>query len=479
MTDFYNKIKRFYKVFIILGDIIIVYTSYVLAFLIKFNGELPEFNYNSFNNSAPFILIAALLYFDRYRIFSFYRKTLYDIYKSLFYAVIFLGITAIAITYMLQGFSFPRTVLVLTPFIQFILLAIFHSILSSLSRIFSGEKTVMIISSTQKENDINEKIKHFLKNEKIKKIYTLDLSQEKIIYKKLKAVDEIFLNADLPAEFKADILRRCLGGKQVLYIVPHLYEISLIDSKLMHLDDTPAFMIDRIGLTFEQKILKRSFDIIFSFLGLLFLSPLMLGVALLIKLTSDGPVFYKQERVTQLNKVFSIYKFRTMNKDAETMTGPVMTEQNDPRVTPLGRVLRRLRIDELPQLFNVLYGNMSLVGPRPERPFFVEQFIQNMPEYGHRFMVKAGITGYAQIFGSYDTSPDDKLRYDLMYIRNYSLLLDIKLIFGTFKVLFTVGSASKKKQSEDVPQKLNNEEQHIAIKNEEKLTLKPHKREVI
>ena len=144
-----------------------------------------------------------------------------------------------------------------------------------------------------------------------------------------------------------------------------------------------------------------------------------------------------------------------MKLGAEDLTGPVLSEENDPRVTWLGKILRKTRIDELPQLINVIKGDMSLVGPRPERPFFVEQFIQDLPEYEHRFSVKAGITGYAQIFGNYGTSPEDKLRYDLLYIRNYSLLLDIKLILQTVRVIFTPGSTYKKEDAKSAGKTLD------------------------
>src|SRR5690606_32911845 len=140
---------------------------------------------------------------------------------------------------------------------------------------------------------------------------------------------------------------------------------------------------------------------------------------ILIKVTSPGPVIFSQERVTLNNRVFKIYKFRTMVVDAEEKTGPVISSQHDPRVTPVGAVLRKLKIDELPQLFNILKGDMSFVGPRPERPVFANKFSAEIPAYKYRTLVKAGLTGYAQVYGKYDTSAEDKLRFDLLYIRSY------------------------------------------------------------
>ena len=260
--------------------------------------------------------------------------------------------------------------------------------------------------------------------------------------RRLKAVDEIYISDDIPAELKAKIIKKCMGGKQIIYIVPHLFEISLINAKLMQLEDTPALMIGVLGLSAEQTFVKRLFDIVVSFIGLIIISPLLVIIAGLIKLTSKGPAFFIQERMTKGNRIFKLIKFRTMRHDAEDQSGPVLSEENDPRVTHLGKFLRKTRIDELPQLINVLKGDMSLLDPGQNVHFFVEKYINDMPEYEYRFSEK-GITGFAQILGRYDTSPEDKLRYDLMYIRNYSLLLDIKLIIQTIRVLFTPGSTCK------------------------------------
>lgn len=165
-------------------------------------------------------------------------------------------------------------------------------------------------------------------------------------------------------------------------------------------------------------------------------SPIMLIAAILIKLTSKGPIFYKQVRITKGQKEFEILKFRSMRIDAEELSGPVLAQAEDPRVTKVGKYLRSLRIDELPQLFNVLKGDMSLIGPRPERPFFVEQFKEQNPYYYLRHTVRAGITGYAQVYGKYSTDFNSKLKFDLLYIKDYSLMMDIQILFQTVKILF-------------------------------------------
>ncbi len=186
--------------------------------------------------------------------------------------------------------------------------------------------------------------------------------------------------------------------------------------------------------------LKRTMDLIASFVGLIFFGPVILLVGMIIKFNSPGPVFYKQERVGKNGKIFIMYKLRTMIKDAESLTGPTWAKRNDPRITRVGRLLRRYHIDELPQLFNVLKGEMSLVGPRPERPQIIERFNHHFPNYNKKLDVKPGITGYAQIRYKYDETLKDvklKLKYELFYIQRMCLFLDLKVLLATLAVLVT------------------------------------------
>ena len=183
--------------------------------------------------------------------------------------------------------------------------------------------------------------------------------------------------------------------------------------------------------------MKRTLDILVALIGFVCALPFMAVTAIAIKLGDPGPVLYSQVRTGRDGREFRIYKFRTMRVDAEKYSGPMLAQENDPRITRLGRFLRAVRLDELPQIWNVLNGDMSIVGPRPERPFFVEQFVQEMPEYAYRHNVKPGITGLAQVYGKYNTTPFDKLVYDLMYIQNCSLRTDLTIIIQTVMVLFT------------------------------------------
>ena len=181
---------------------------------------------------------------------------------------------------------------------------------------------------------------------------------------------------------------------------------------------------------------KRLFDIGVSAVMLVLLSPVFLVLAVVIKLDSPGPILYRQDRYTKDRRVFQILKFRTMVQNAEKLTGPVFAQKNDPRITKTGRLLRRFRLDELPQIFNILKGDMSLVGPRPERPFFADQFEKEVPQYGYRFTVKAGLTALSHVYGRYSTYICDRTYYDLRYIADYSFLLDIRILLLTGKTLF-------------------------------------------
>ena len=193
-------------------------------------------------------------------------------------------------------------------------------------------------------------------------------------------------------------------------------------------------------LTAEQRVLKRILDIAVAVTALIILSPVILITAVMIKLDSKGPVLYSQERVGLYGKTFFVHKFRSMKQDAEAKCGPVLAAEGDPRITKFGRFMRATRLDELPQLFNVLKGEMSIVGPRPERPFFVKQFIAQKLEYDYRHNVKPGITGLAQIAGKYNTSAYDKMIYDLLYIQDVSVKTDLMIMLQTFKVLLTKSS---------------------------------------
>ena len=238
---------------------------------------------------------------------------------------------------------------------------------------------------------------------------------------------------DIPAVERNDVLKYCYAKKVRAYVIPKISDIILMGADRIHVFDTPFMLSRGYTLSFDQRFGKRTLDIILSVLLLIAASPFMLLTALAIKLYDHGPVFYSQVRCTKGGKEFAIYKFRSMIVDAEKKGGVQLAKEHDKRITPVGRVIRAARIDELPQLFNILKGDMSFVGPRPERPELIKEYSQEMPEFVFRMRVKAGLTGYAQVYGKYNTTPYDKLKLDLFYIENYSFWTDLKLILMTVK----------------------------------------------
>ena len=252
---------------------------------------------------------------------------------------------------------------------------------------------------------------------------------------RMEKFDAVLIN-DVPAEAENKIIKMCFEDNKRVYIVPKISDIIIKSSDNINLVDTPLFLCRNLGISKWEAFIKRSFDICCSLLALILLSPILLITALAIKLEDKGPVFFRQERVTLNGKRFMILKFRSMIVDAEKDGRPHPAGEKDDRITKVGHVIRACRVDELPQLINIIKGDMSIVGPRPERWEHVEKYTRDIPEFAYRHKVKGGLTGYAQVYGKYNTDALDKLKLDLMYITNYSLLLDLQIIFETMKILF-------------------------------------------
>ena len=254
------------------------------------------------------------------------------------------------------------------------------------------------------------------------------------IKKRIRKVDAVLIS-DIPAHEKNMVQKICVDMNKRVYFIPKISDLIVRYSEELNVIDTPLFLRRRIGMSWWQSVVKRTFDIIFSFVSLILFSPIFLITAIAIKLDDGGPVFFRQERVTMGGKRFMILKFRSMIVDAEKDGRPHPAGEKDPRITKVGRVIRSIRLDELPQIWNILTGDMSFVGPRPERWEHVEKYKAEIPEFSFREKVKAGLTGYAQVYGKYNTTALDKIKMDLIYIMNYSVVLDTQIIFETFKIL--------------------------------------------
>lgn len=300
-------------------------------------------------------------------------------------------------------------------------------------RTFPADKTVII-------RDIREDISHLIERydleKKYKVIASVSVSECIDNIDILKDADAVFL-VGIHSHDRNIIAKYCMMHDITAYVIPRVGDLILASAHRIHLLYLPMLKIDRSNLSFEYLLVKRMGDIVLSLVGLIVLSPVFLITAICIKAEDGGPVFYKQTRLTKDGKEFEILKFRSMRTDAEKDgVARLSSGDDDDRITKTGRVIRKTRIDELPNLINIFRGDMSIVGPRAERPELAEEYQKELPEFAFRLQTKAGLTGYAQVYGKYNTEPYDKLLMDLMYIANASVFEDLRIIFATVKILF-------------------------------------------
>lgn len=300
-------------------------------------------------------------------------------------------------------------------------------------RIFPPRQMLFIHGERPYEDMVN-KLESRRDKFRVKECISIDEGIDGII----KKIDEGYRTVvlwDIDTASRNRLLKYCYGKSVRVYMMPKIPDVLVKGSETVHLFDTPLLLTREHALTVEQRAAKRFFDIILSVLLIIITSPVMLLTAAAIRLTDGGRILYKQIRCTAGGKEFKILKFRSMREDAEKDGVARLAQKDDERITPVGRFIRKVRIDELPQLFNILMGQMSFIGPRPERPEIIAEYVEDMPEFVFRMKMKAGLAGYAQIYGKYNTSPYDKLKLDLTYIENYSIWLDIKLMLLTLKIL--------------------------------------------
>ena len=290
-----------------------------------------------------------------------------------------------------------------------------------------GEKHDDLIGKLNNPNELSIRI--------VKSVYIKDL-KGKELEKLLDENIDGLITLDINHNDKKKIFKLCYIKKLFVYDMPSITDVLISSGNILHMVDTPIIKVNKFGPNQFESIIKRLIDIIGSLLLIIVTSPIMLITAIAIKINDGGDVLYRQQRLTKDGKEFYIVKFRSMIMNAEDKTGVVLAKENDERITKVGKVIRKFRIDELPQMFNILSGNMSFVGPRPERKEIYKEIIKKMPEFEYRLCVKAGLTGYAQIYGKYNTSLRDKLLLDIYYIEKYSVIEDIKLMILTLKVIF-------------------------------------------
>lgn len=406
----------------------------------------------------PFWRRGNWLFIALYGIFVLLFTTLYGALKigylklsDTIYSLLLSMIYVNAVSY-LQVCLIGRSIMKTKPFFYMMLADIIIILIwTAVSRyiyfqLYPPQKTIIIYGKISPENLI-EKLNRRKDRYNIGASVNIDIGMSEI-KKQIHDYNTVII-WDLPAHTRNLILKYCYAHSVKCYITPKISDIIISSADRVHLFDTPLLLSKKRGLSFEQSFIKRIIDILISSVGLIIASPFMLIIAIAIKATDKGPVFYKQSRLTINGKEFIIYKFRSMYLDSES-NGAQLARKNDPRITSVGGIIRKLHLDELPQLINILKGEMSFVGPRPERAVILEEYQKSIPEFPYRLKVKAGLTGYAQVYGKYNTTPYDKLKLDLFYIENYSVLLDLKLILMTLRVVF------QKETSEGVETHQNN-----------------------
>ena len=358
-----------------------------------------------------------------------------EMFRSQLLAIVMTDGSMFVVLCLMSG-SFPNVLPALSAFaLQLILSLLWCKCAKSwyYSR-FATQKTAVIYDNGRKIDDL---IDHYELSRKFNVLFTCTVEEFMSgSMNKLDDLDTVFL-CGIHSHERNQILKYCIDIGVSAYVIPRTGDLLMSSAKRMHMFHLPILRVVRYSPTPEFLLLKRLFDIVSSAAVILLTSPLMLAVAIAIKAQDGGPVFYKQTRLTKDGLEFKILKFRSMRVDAEKDgVARLSSGDNDDRITPVGRFIRSCRLDELPQLFNILAGSMSVVGPRPERPEIAAQYEREIPEFRLRLQAKAGLTGYAQVYGKYNTTPYDKLQMDLMYISNPSIFEDLKIIFATLKILF-------------------------------------------
>ena len=364
---------------------------------------------------------------------------------SLIYTQSLASVISIGITYVLHFFAYLKLANPL-PLIGLFVIQVGLNVAWSYvaNRIYFSmhqpKRTVLVYRNEEDLNRLGE-VKKFTQKFVVEKCVQCDSDDYEEIVEVIGDYEAVFV-AGVNATLRNAIAKYCVDKGILGYFVPHVGDIIMMGSRHVVQFSVPVMNVRRAALDPEYVVIKRLIDIFVSLCGIIVLSPLMVVVAVAIKAYDKGPVLYKQTRLTKDGKEFKIWKFRSMKVDAEKDGVARLASDNDDRITPIGKIVRACRFDELPQLFNILSGDMTIVGPRPERPEIAAQYEEVLPSFRLRLQVKAGLTGTAQIYGKYNSTPYDKLEMDLLYINNMSLLEDIKLMFGTIRILFMKDSTS-------------------------------------
>ena len=441
-----------------------IWMEYYYPIISKFTLRL-KFNQNG--HLAMFAIYFVLLFFfdSTYGGLKIgYLKPM-DVFMSQLFALLFVNvITYLQISLMNGWWLEPKYFLAAT-LVQLLTALVWNLICNWFYRRVFPPREMLLVYGERSIEDILQKFASRKDKYHIAKCINIREGMKAVEKEVVKGYGAVVL-WDIATEDRNRLLKFCYGQSIRVYMMPKIPDVLVKGSDQLHLFDTPILLIREYALTVEQRLAKRLIDVICALILVVITSPVMLITAICIKCYDGGPVLYRQVRCTIGGREFKIMKFRSMRVDAEKDGVARLAARNDSRITPVGKFIRAVRIDELPQLFNILAGDMSFIGPRPERPEIIRQYVEDMPEFVYRMKVKAGLAGYAQVYGKYNTTPYDKLKLDLSYIENYSVWLDIKLMLLTLKILVKAESTegvdstqvTAMKQEENVEEKHGKDE---------------------
>ncbi|HOX28365.1 MAG TPA: sugar transferase [bacterium] len=418
------------------ADAVLINLCIVSVFSIRFLGSVPA------RNIAAYYL--TWYYITALFVAIFYVQGLYDFDENddgmaIFFKVLSsaaLGIICLmALSFVSRAFAFPRTVIGLSFFVILSVLSCWHLFVHNKFLSKLPPTRVLILGDAERIQHIESCIRKQIRRFEHVASFGADMICECKKMLSSAQADGVIITDRINdgREIALDFFISC--PKADIYLMPDVSDIVTGARHQIVMGDIPLISISKLGIIGRFSLIKRSIDIFLSFIAIAVLSPVFVLVALSVKLTSKGSVFYTQNRVGKDGKIFKIIKFRTMVQNAEEPTGPMLAIEADPRITKVGRILRDTKIDEAPQLINILKGEMSIVGPRPERPEFVEVFENDNPAYAKRKLVRPGLTGLAQVNGRYETDPSVKLKYDLLYIYNYKISNDFQIMYETLQFI--------------------------------------------
>lgn len=445
-------------------DAVLVNAGIAAAFFVRFGGVPPAFNFNAYLGLAPVITLVYLGVGNIYGLYEPERsESVWDILRAVFMAVTVGAVLTAAISFFAgpRFFSFSRLAIGLGWLFDLILLVGWRTAFMSIASIHWPEQRVLVVGTGRVARELAHELAKrsrwgfnvvgFLAGDteealgvpdgRIDGLPLLGGPRDAGSVASAHKVHRVIVVS--PVELR-DLIERLVIAEELdvrVDVVPELYEV-FIGSLDGVVADIPLMEITRTGRPRWYAGFKRAVDVVLALVLLVVLSPALVLATLAILLTMGWPPFFVQERAGVDMRPFRLYKFRTMVRDAEAECGPVLASEADERITPLGKFLRRYRVDELPQLVNILKGEMSFVGPRPERPYFVDRFAAEIPGYRERFKIKPGVTGLAQVSGDYATTPERKLKYDLIYMYHQTLPMDLQIMMETVRVVLT-GSGSR------------------------------------